>query len=173
MIKAKIFYFGVLIFFLSCDQTLPYIEITDTSIHEIITDFVEANSLEKDEDYLTLSVFTAGNREIIFLKHDKYLYETLEAPTFYSQFNGWNVLVFTNVNSYFKVPSWEVARATLESNGLKIQRNTTGFSYHPAIWKLVRCGEGKFKIDDSIVLTEYFLQCGKRFNPKLNMVVEE
>ncbi len=147
------------------------VELSDQKLIAIIQDYVDQTNLDSKATYLMLHIYSIGDREVIYLSHERYLYpESNEYPNFLSSFKDHLIFIYTNAAKYINNQDQinSAIKKYSKQFGIKYPQKDS-FLYHPASWKLLRCESDSFEVDKyARSLRDDYAPCGYYINESGN-----
>lgn len=151
------------------------VKLNDQELEEQIRLYIEESDLDPKSTYLQLHIFSVGQREVMYLTHDKEFYFDVSGyPTFLSSLDDHLMFIYTSATNYVDVNIYDAIKLYSEKFEITYSHKE-GFTYDPPVWKLTRCMTDSFLIDKtSSPLSRDYVPCGYQFdsyNNKLDTMI--
>ncbi len=147
-------------------ESVLMVELNNQNLINVIKDYMRENVIDPNSTIITLTVFTVGEREVIYVSHAKQLlYNVTGYPTYLSSIEGQLIFVYSNIDRYLK----RDLSKYIEEFGIRLNEyDPDSFvpSYHSETWKLTKCNSDTFIIEKrgGGELFEDYVPCGYRLD---------
>lgn len=145
------------------------VEISDEELRMTIDSFIKKNNIDSKRSYVTLNIYSIGQREIFYLSYETDLYFDITGyPTYLSTYDDHLIFIYSSISDYISTDIYEAIKKYSELYGITYSHNEDEL-YHPDIWKLTRCEGNKLSVNRRATsLIEDYIPCGYQFNSRLN-----
>jgi hypothetical protein len=158
MALLRLFLLMIFLYCISCRsnnsedfEKVLMVDINDLELLNNIRNYVAEYEIDPKAKIITVTIFTIGDREIIYISHaNQLLYSVTGYPTYLSSIDGQLIFIYSNIDRYVKRDVSESINKYLDEFNISLtEYEPDSFvpSYHPQMWKLTKCSTDTFFVE--------------------------